>query len=272
MPSDREWMERAVDQARLSQGEPGRISPKVGAVVVNKDGEFLAQAHRGEDQDHKDHAEFYALEKKLESETLTDATVFTTLEPCFERSEAKIACAQRLVDRRVDRVFIGMLDPDPSVHGKGHMLLIENRIDVQYFDADLTRVIMELNRDFIRDRSTPRFTITSPNDNAQVPRGVIRFGGTYRGKPSSSDLYRVFTCRGKTYWPQDSFVIHNDGKWDCTTRADNPGEFSILIAQINPDVQLWVDLYRKVGNRVGLEIENLPSGIRVNHSITVMVM
>ncbi len=51
MPSDREWMERAVDQARLSQGEPGRISPKVGAVVVNKDGEFLAQAHRGEDQE-----------------------------------------------------------------------------------------------------------------------------------------------------------------------------------------------------------------------------
>ena len=65
MPSDREWIERAVDQARLSQGEPGRIAPKVGAVVVNKDGEFLAEAHRGEDPCHKDHAEFYALERIL---------------------------------------------------------------------------------------------------------------------------------------------------------------------------------------------------------------
>ena len=63
MPSDREWMERAVDQARLSRGEPGRISPKVGAVVVNKNGEFLAEAHRGEDPGHKDHAEFFALRK-----------------------------------------------------------------------------------------------------------------------------------------------------------------------------------------------------------------
>jgi len=116
MPSDREWMERAVDQARLSQGEPGRIAPKVGAVVVSKDGEFLAEAHRGEDPCHKDHAEFYALERILGSKTLANGTVFTTVEPCFERSEDKIACARRLVERQVDRVVIGMLDPDPSVH------------------------------------------------------------------------------------------------------------------------------------------------------------
>ena len=172
MPSDREWMERAVDQARLSQGEPGRISPKVGAVVVNKDGEFLAQAHRGEDHDHKDHAEFYALEKKLGSETLADATVFTTLEPCFERSEAKTACARRLVARRVNRVVIGMLDPDPSVHGKGQLFLLDNRIDVQNFPADLTRVIMDLNREFIRDRSTSRFIIVSPSHNAKYPGDI----------------------------------------------------------------------------------------------------
>ena len=146
MPSDRECMEKAVDQACLSKAEPGRISPKVGAVVVNKDGEFLAQAHRGEDQDHKDHAEFYALEKKLRSETLADATVFTTLEPCFERSEAKTACARRLVARRVNRVFIGMLDPDPSVHGKGQIFLlvglrrVEDRYDLSGQDQALISI------------------------------------------------------------------------------------------------------------------------------------
>ena len=86
----------------------------------------------------------------------------------------------------------------------------------------------------------------------------------------------MFTRRGKTYWPQDSFVIHNDGNWECATTAHKPGELSILIAQINPDVQLWVRQFQKVGkehgNCVGLEIENLTSGIRVNHSITVMVV
>ena len=169
-----------------------------------------------------------------------------------------------------------MLDPDPSVHGKGQMFLLKSGVNVQNFDADLTQQILELNRDFISNRETPRFTIDSPNHNARVPRGHIRFEGTYKLKPSSSDLCAVFTCRGKTYWPQDSFVIHNDGKWDCTTKADNPGELSILIAQINPDVQLWVEHFKKVGYEhgmwVGLEIENLPSGIRVNDSITVMVV
>ncbi len=84
MPSDRECMQKAVDQARLSRAEPGRISPKVGAVVISKTGEFVGEAHRGEDQDHKDHAEFYALEKKLRSQIVANGTVFTTLEPCFE--------------------------------------------------------------------------------------------------------------------------------------------------------------------------------------------
>ena len=212
----------------------------------------------------------------MSSQIVANGTVFTTLEPCFERSEAKIACAWRLVYRRVNRVVIGMLDPDPSVHGKAQMFLLENGINVQNFDADLTKQIQELNRDFIHDRKTPRFTITSPNHNAEVSRGDIRFGGTYRIKPSSSDLYAVFTRRGREYWPQGRFVIHNNGKWECTTTADNPGELSILIAQINPDVQLWVQHFLKVGNTkgkwVGLEIENLPSGIRVNHSITVMVV
>lgn len=276
MPSDREWMEMAVDQARLSRGEPGRMSPKVGAVVVNENGEFLAAAHRGEDPCHKDHAEFYALEIKLSSGIVANGTVFTTLEPCFERSEAKIACARRLVERRVDRVVIGMLDPDPSVHGKGQMFLLESGINVQNFHADLTKEILELNRDFIRDRKTPRFTITSPSHNSQVPRGDIRFGGTYRIKPSSSDHCAVFTRRGREYWPQGRLVILDDNRWECTTRVDNPGELSILIAQINPDVQLWVQHFQKVGKIhgkwVGLEIENLPSGIRVNHSITVMVV
>ncbi len=276
MPSDRDWMVQTVAQARLSRGEPGRISPKVGAVVVNKNGEFLAEAHRGEDPCHKDHAEFYALEKKLSSGIVANATVFTTLEPCFERSEDKIACARRLAERRVGRVVIGMLDPDPSVHGKGQMFLLENGINVQNFDADLTKEILELNRDFIRDRKTPRFSITSHSDNAQVPRGDIRFWGKYKLKPSSSDLYAVFTRKGKTYWPQGRFVIHDNGGWECTTTVNNPGEISILIAQINPDVQLWVQQFLKVGNEldkwVGLEIENLPGGIRVNHQITLKVI
>ena len=142
MPSDREWMEKAIAQARKSKAEAGRISPMVGAVVIDRKGEFLTEAHRGEDEKGEEHAEFRALETKLKTATLAGATVFTTLEPCFERSGDKIPCARRLVERRVERVVIGMLDPDPRVHGKGQMFLLESGIKVQNFDSDLTNEIL----------------------------------------------------------------------------------------------------------------------------------
>ena len=74
MADDRRWMEKAVQQARLSRGEAGRIFPRVGAVVVSKNGEWLGEAHRGEDPNHKDHAEYYVIEKKLNSAILANAT------------------------------------------------------------------------------------------------------------------------------------------------------------------------------------------------------
>ena len=43
MPSDREWMEKAIAQARKSKAEAGHISPMVGAVVIDRKGEFLTR-------------------------------------------------------------------------------------------------------------------------------------------------------------------------------------------------------------------------------------
>ena len=58
--TDREFMEKAVEEARKCQSEDGRANPKVGAVVV-KDGKELVAAYRGE-QREGEHAEFTALE------------------------------------------------------------------------------------------------------------------------------------------------------------------------------------------------------------------
>lgn len=138
MPDEREFMVRAVDQARLSRSETGRLSPKVGAVAV-RDGKFLASAHRGEDKDQKEHAEYRLLELKLGTEILAGSTIYTTLEPCLSRGPEKTPCARRLIARRVGRVVIGMLDPDPSVHGKGQMELLEHGVEVGNFDSDLTK-------------------------------------------------------------------------------------------------------------------------------------
>ncbi|SPE38913.1 putative Diaminohydroxyphosphoribosylaminopyrimidine deaminase [Candidatus Sulfopaludibacter sp. SbA6] len=106
----------AIEEALKSVPEDERPHPKVGAVVV-KNGQVLSKAHRGEIL--KSHAEYIALDEKLSDDLIAGATVYTTLEPCTTRNHPRTPCAQRLIDRKVARVVVGMLDPNPNIRGLG---------------------------------------------------------------------------------------------------------------------------------------------------------
>jgi pyrimidine deaminase RibD-like protein len=135
--------------------EDERAHPKVGAVVV-KNGKILAAAYRGECSPG-DHAEFTVLETKLRDEAVSGAVVYTTLEPCTSRNHPKIPCAHRLAERKISRVVIGMLDPDPRISGKGVLTLRKANIEVELFPDDLMAQVEELNRDFMRAQTEARF-------------------------------------------------------------------------------------------------------------------
>lgn len=144
--SHRECQRLAVEESRKSISESdGKPRPKVGAVVV-KDGTVLGKAFRGEIS--KCHAEYILLERKLKDAAIAGSTVYTTLEPCTKRSPPKEPCADWLVARKVARVVIGMLDPNPSILGKGVSRLRKAGIEVAFFEPEFMAEIEELNREF----------------------------------------------------------------------------------------------------------------------------
>jgi len=147
------YIRRAIEEARRSRHEAGsRVNPWVGAVVV-KEGRMLASAHRGE-FNFGDHAEYTVLEKKLSEDHLAECTVYTTLEPCIVRNPPKLPCADHLIERKVKRVVIGMLDPDQRITGKGILKLRKAGIIVDLFPVSFMSELEELNRNFTRAKES----------------------------------------------------------------------------------------------------------------------
>jgi len=149
--NDRDFMRIALDEAKKCKSEDDRVHPKVGVVVV-QGGKEIGRGYRGEAAPG-DHAEYTVLETKLADHLITGSTIFTTLEPCTTRNHPKVPCAERLVERKVARVVIGMLDPNPDISGKGQMRLRDANIRTDFFDMALMSEVEELNRDFIRSHA-----------------------------------------------------------------------------------------------------------------------
>ncbi len=107
-----QMMRRALTLARKGVGKTSP-NPAVGCVIV-REGQIVGEGwHR---QAGTPHAEVHALRQA--GERAHGATVYVTLEPCSHHGRTP-PCAEALIAARVGQVFVGMVDPNPLVSGRG---------------------------------------------------------------------------------------------------------------------------------------------------------
>lgn len=204
-----QFMQLSILEMKLSKSEHShKTDPKVGAVLVDPKGRLAETAHRGELR-KGDHAEYTIFSKKLRAKDVSGYTLYTTLEPCVERNEPKMGCSFHTIDARISKVYIGHIDPDPSVAGDGIRLLEGAQVSVHYYDKKFNEIIANENKEFFEEArqrakeangkgiiaaSTPfetelsNFTIEDFSEEAQREM-VVKMGLKFK---MGSDLYNRF--------------------------------------------------------------------------------
>src|SRR5580765_797050 len=131
-------MRRAVELAERGRGAT-YPNPLVGAVVV-RDGEVVGEGwheRRGEP-----HAEVNAL--RAAGERARGSTMYVSLEPCTHHGSTP-PCVDAIREAGVERVVVGVRDPNPNVSGGGVERLREAGIDVEVVEGEPAWRARDLN-------------------------------------------------------------------------------------------------------------------------------
>ena len=165
---DKKMMRRCFQLARKSQARV-HPNPMVGAVIV-KDGRII-----GEGYHHYfggPHAEVEAF--KNAKEDVTGATLYCNLEPCCHTNKKTPPCTPLIISKKIARVVVSNIDPNPEVSGKGLQQLREAGIEVQA--GLLAEEGEELNRFFFVSMREQRPYVT-----VKVAQSVDGFISAKRG-------------------------------------------------------------------------------------------
>jgi tRNA(adenine34) deaminase len=142
-----EFMEAAIEEAEKSR-EIGEVP--IGAVIV-KDDVIIARGHNSVelDKDPTSHAEMKAIRSAAEALggwRLIGCSMYVTCEPCS-------MCAGAIVWARIEKLFIGAMNPKAGACGSVFNIVEDERLNHR---VDVTRGVMEeqcssLMSSFFRD-------------------------------------------------------------------------------------------------------------------------
>lgn len=140
-------MRLALDRARKGLGRTSP-NPPVGAVVV-REGEVVGMGHH--ERAGGPHAETLALRDA--GEGARGADLYVTLEPCDHEGKTP-PCAPAVIEAGIRRVFIGAIDPNPKVSGRGVARLRGAGLEVETgILGEEARALIEPWEKFIQSRT-----------------------------------------------------------------------------------------------------------------------
>ena len=182
--------------------------PKVGAIIAVEN-KAIGRGRRGTGKEGDDeHAERNALNQVPlgEKSKLGQATLYTTLEPCtaFVRSKPLECCTELIRQHQIKKVFVGILDPNQGVTGKGLWHLQDTGVEVALFPHDLSTRIRIQNTTFIRSQQTLGATILTPRSGDELATYATGGKHAIRFKclnPPGADTY-LLAYRDGLFWPQ----------------------------------------------------------------------
>lgn len=132
-------MRLALKEAKKGEGFTNP-NPMVGAVIV-KDGRVISRDY------HHRCGEYHAERNAILNckEDMTGASIYVTLEPCCHYGRTP-PCTEIIIESGIRKAYIGSMDPNPLVAGKGAEILKQHGIEVETGICEAE--CLELNRVF----------------------------------------------------------------------------------------------------------------------------
>jgi diaminohydroxyphosphoribosylaminopyrimidine deaminase/5-amino-6-(5-phosphoribosylamino)uracil reductase len=123
--TEADYMRRCFQLAENGMGSVAP-NPMVGAVIVC-DGEIIGEGY------HRryggPHAEVNGIASVQRPELLPRSTMYVNLEPCSHYGHTP-PCSRLIIDKKIPRVVIANVDPNPLVSGRGMKMMREAGVEV----------------------------------------------------------------------------------------------------------------------------------------------
>lgn len=160
-----EYMQLAIELAKKGMGYTSP-NPMVGCVVVKQD-KIVTQGY------HERYGEYHAERNALTRYPgdLTGAEMYVTLEPCCHHGNTP-PCTDIIIEKGIRKVYVGSMDPNPKVAGKGVQILRDHGIEIE--TGILEKECLALNEVFFHFITTKR------------PYVVMKYAMTLDGKIAAS--------------------------------------------------------------------------------------